>query len=259
MKIREANASDKKSVLKFCQNTFSWGDYIDHVWDFWLDEGHLFLTEKQFPVGICHAFYSCNQVWVEGIRVDPNFRNQKIASDLILHAENVGRQRNALFSYMLIDVDNLPSLSLSNSLKYNVFQTWHFYSLEPKPNAGQDIKFEKCLNLQLYPQYVRSWRWISIDDDVMKSLHEQNSLVAFGHGTGKSLAIFAASDHFDRTLIVTLFSNSDDSTSSILSFLQNYSAENGYERIQILTKETLFPFDSLERRISFNLMKKSLV
>ena len=45
MEIREANISDKNSVLKFCKNTFSWGDYIEKVWSSWLDEGNLFLFE----------------------------------------------------------------------------------------------------------------------------------------------------------------------------------------------------------------------
>ena len=259
MKIREANASDKISVLKFCKNTFSWGDYIDHVWDFWLDEGHLFLSEKQFPVGICHAFYSKNQVWIEGIRINSNFRHQKIASKLVKHAETVGKERNILSSCMLIDVENFPSLLMANSLNYDVFQTWHFYSLEPKLNTNHNVRFEKSLNRQFYSHYVNSWRWLPIDDDTLLSFYEQNRIVKFGVGDKKSLAILTDSDHFDRTLIVTLFSNFDNSTLQILSFLQNYSMENNYERIQILTKDKLPIFDSLECKISFNLMKKSLV
>ena len=47
MKIREATSFDKNLVLKFCKNTFSWGDYIDKVWSSWLDEGNLFLFEKE--------------------------------------------------------------------------------------------------------------------------------------------------------------------------------------------------------------------
>ena len=62
MQIREANISDKNSVLKFCKNTFSWGDYIEKVWSSWIDEGNLFLFEKKSPVGICHAFHSENQI-----------------------------------------------------------------------------------------------------------------------------------------------------------------------------------------------------
>jgi hypothetical protein len=259
MKIREANASDKISVLKFCKNTFSWGDYVDHVWDFWLDEGHLFLSEKPFPVGICHAFYSKNQVWIEGIRIKSTFRHQKIASELVKHAESVGKERNTLSSYMLIDVKNSLSLLMANSLNYHVFQTWHFYSLEPKPDTNYDVQFEKSLNVKFFSHYVKSWRWLPIDDDTLSSFYEKNSIVKSGVGNKKSLAILTSSDHFDRTLIVTLFSNFDNSTLQILSFLQNYSVKNNYERIQILTKEKLPNFHSLERKISFNLMKKSLV
>ena len=80
--IREATDRDKSPILKFCKDTFSWGDYIEYVWDFWLSEGSLFVCEKQSPIGICHAFYSKDQIWIEGIRIDPNFRKQKIASQL---------------------------------------------------------------------------------------------------------------------------------------------------------------------------------
>jgi hypothetical protein len=160
---------------------------------------------------------------------------------------------------MLIDVENFPSLLMANSLNYDVFQTWHFYSLEPKLDTHYDVQFEKSLNRQLYSHYVKSWRWLPIDDDTLLSFTEQNSIVKSGVGGEKSLAILTASDHFDRTLIVTLFSNFNDSTLQILSFLQNYSMENNYEKIQILTKEKLPIFDSLECKISFNLMEKSLV
>ena len=259
MKIREAIASDKVSVLEFCTNTFSWGDYVEHVWDFWLNEGHLFLSEKQFPVGICHAFYSKNEVWIEGIRINSDFRHQKIASKLVNHAETVGKKRNVSSSYMLIDVKNFPSLLMADSLNYDIFQTWHFYSLEPKFRSHHDVHFEKSLNRQFYSHYVQSWRWLPIDDDTLLSLYRQNCIIRSGDGDEKSLAIFTASDHFDQTLIVTLFSNLDNSTLQILSFLQNYSIENNFERIQILTKEKLPVFDSLEFKISFNLMFKSLV
>ena len=74
-----------------------------------------------------------------------------------------------------------------------------------------------------------------------------------------SVAIITESEHFDRTLIVTLFSNSDESSCEILSYLQNFGWEKNYERIQILTKEKLPTFDTLESKISFYLMKKSLV
>ena len=139
------------------------------------------------------------------------------------------------------------------------FKLGIFIPLNLNLDINPDVQFEKSLNRQFYSHYVKSWRWLPIDDDTLLSFYEQNRIVKSGVGDEKSLAILTDSDHFDRTLIVTLFSNFDDSTLQILSFLQNYSMENNYERIQILTQKKLPIFDSLECKISFNLMKKSLV
>ena len=258
MMIREANSFDKIQILKFCIDTFSWGDYIDQVWDSWLSEGNLFIFEKQFPVGICHAFYSEDQIWIEGIRIDPNFRRQKIASKLVKHTESVGKEKNISFSFMLIDTENTSSITMANSLDYDIFQTWNFYSLMPKRNSNYNVHFGKFLNRQLYTHYVKSWRWLPVDDTTLSTFYQQNKIIKSNVDGKESIAILTDSEHFDNTLIVTLFSGSQSTTLQVISFLQNYGIEKSYERIQILTKEQLPLFDSLEHRISFHLMKKSL-
>ena len=160
---------------------------------------------------------------------------------------------------MLIDAENTSSLSMANSLDYDIFQTWNFYSLMPKRNPNYDVHFEKSLNRQLYSHYVKSWRWLPVDDATLSTFYEQNKIVK-SHIDGKnSIAILTDSEHFDKTLIVTLFSGSQNTTLQLISFLQNYGMEGNYERIQILTQEQLPLFDSLEHKISFHLMKKSLV
>ena len=257
--IRNANDSDKIHILKFCKDTFSWGDYVDQVWDYWLSEENLFLFEKQFPIGICHAFYTKDQIWIEGIRIDPNFRRQKIASELVKHAESIGKTKNIGLSYMLIDTENASSISMANSLDYEIFQTWNFYSLMPKRNSNHDVSFEKSLNRLLYSEYVKSWRWFPIDDVTLSTFYEENKIIKSDIDGNESVAILTDSEHFDKTLIVTLFSGSQNTTSQIISFLQNYGIEKNYEKIQILTKEQLPFFDSLQHRISFHLMKKLLI
>ena len=259
LRIREANDLDKISVLKFCKNTFSWGDYVEQVWSFWISEGHLFLGQKPESVGICHAFYSDNQVWIEGIRIESTFRRQNVASELVKHAEITGLAKNLSFSYMLIDTENSVSVLMTRSLNYEIFQTWNFYSIEPRNNSDYDVTFEKSINSKSFPHYVKSWRWLPIDDATLDSFYEQNRIVNSSIDNKNSVAIITESEHFDKTLIVTLFSNSDESVCEILSFLQNFGWEKNYERIQILTKEKLPNFDSLEFKISFHLMKKFLV
>ncbi|MFB5621239.1 MAG: GNAT family N-acetyltransferase [Nitrosopumilus sp.] len=259
IKIRDANNLDKIPILKFCKNTFSWGDYIEHVWDYWLSEGNLFLAQNQYPVGICHAVYSKDQIWIEGIRIDPKYRRHNIASKLVKHAETIGMKKNLSFSFMLIDTENSESLCMANSLNYNIFQTWNFYSLEPKINSNHNVTFVKSLNLKLYSHYVKSWRWLPFDDETLTSLYKKNCIVKSNVDGKNSIALLTDSEHFDKTLIVTLFSNSNESALEVISFLQNFGIEKNYNRIQILTREKLPNFNSLEYKISFHLMKKTLV
>ena len=259
MEIRDATSSDKNLVLKFCENTFSWGDYIDKVWSSWLNEGNLFLFEEKFPIGICHAFYFQDQIWIEGIRIDPNFQRQKIASKLVTHAELIGKNNGASFCNMLIDTENEKSIFMANSLNYKTFQIWNYYSLIPKKNLNFKIKFEKSVNSDIFPFYVDSWRWIKTTKNILSNLSTQNRIIKSTFHGKTSVAIIGDYKHLDKTLIVTLFSGSFDTLSNILSYLQNYAIEKKYERIQILSKEKLQSFNSLEYKISFNLMQKSLI
>ena len=258
MTIREATIFDKNHVLKFCKNTFSWGDYIEKVWSSWLDEGNLFLFEKQDPVGICHAFYCENQLWVEGIRIDPEHRRENIASKLVSHAELVGKKNQILFSYMLIDTENVNSISMANSLNYEKFETWNYYSLIPKKNSNFKIEFEKSANVNTFPFFVDSWRWIKTTEKILTDLCFNNKIIKSNLNNKFSSAIIGNYKHMDNTRIVTLFPGSFDTTSNILNYLQNFAFENNYHRIQILTNKKLDFCNLLEFKISFYLMKKSL-
>ena len=257
--IRNATDYDKNSVLKFCKNTFSWGDYISDVWDYWLNEGNLLLFEKKIPMGICHIHFSENQIWIEGIRVDSTFRKQKIATSLVEYCEIIGRQNHALFSYMLIDTKNLASINMAKSLSYELYQTWNFYSLLPHSNPNNVVViFKKSLDLQKFPSFVKSWRWIPLDKKTLSSLCNENRIIQSEVDGDISVAILTDSEHFDKTLIVTLFPGSNNSIVRILSFLQDHAIKKNYERIQILSKTNLPTFDSLEKKLVFDLMKKSL-
>jgi len=257
--IRLAKSSDKSHILKFCKNTFSWGDYIQDVWDHWLSEGNLLVIEKTNPIGVCHAVFSKNQVWIEGIRINSDFKRQHLASNLISKVESLAIQKQIPISLMLIDTENTPSLLMAQNLGYKINQTWKFYSLSPRENPSYEISYEKIIQNNNLSHYVKSWRWIPLDNDTISFLNSKNCIVQSKKDKDPAIAILADSEHFEKTLIVTLFSNSKESSSHIISFLQNYAIENNYERIQILTKEQLSFHDSLEHKLSFHLMKKILV
>lgn len=86
IEIRRARTEDREAVMTFCANTWEGGDYIEHVWDDWLNnpEGRLLVaTTGDQPIGVGHVHF-LNQIeaWIEGIRVDPEFRQHGIGSRL---------------------------------------------------------------------------------------------------------------------------------------------------------------------------------
>ena len=120
------------------------------------------------------------------------------------------------------------------------------------------IEFEKSVDGEIFTFYVDSWRWIKTTKQILTDLSSQNKIIKSNLNGKKTTAIIGNYKHIDNTLIVTLSSGSFDTLCNILSYLQNFAFENNYERIQILTNKKLEFFDSLDYKISFYLMKKSL-
>lgn len=256
--IREAIPSDKPQVLEFCKNTFSWGDYIEDVWEHWLSEGNLLVVERKTPIGLCHVFFSKNQAWIEGIRIKSDFRRQGFASNLINKAESLAIQRKIPVSLMLIADQNHPSLLLAKNQGYKIYQTWNFYSLLPQKNNFDQISFGGLSQNDEFSHYVKSWRWMPLDKETISILDSQHQIIYSGEDDNKTIAIIEDSEHFEKTLLVTLFAGSKDNSRKIILYMQNFGFEKNYERLQILTKESLPKIEGLEHKISFHLMQKLL-
>jgi GNAT superfamily N-acetyltransferase len=268
MRINNATNSDKEKILDFCKNTFSWGDYISEVWNYWIKEGKLLVMHQDDnPVGICHASINSDskQVWIEGIRVHPDFRRQGIAQKLVLESEIIAKNTGCKYSFMLIDVNNLNSLQLANHLGYEKKDVWTFYQLDAQ-KIPTEIKFLKTADdlTTLYSKnysYVDSWRWYPLDKNSILSLIKKNRIIiSENKGVISGLAVFTNSQHFDGTLLVTILDGNSNELRKILEFIQNFAFEKNFTRIQILTKFSSLPeIGNLKKRLLFSLMKKDLI
>ncbi|MDX1596520.1 MAG: GNAT family N-acetyltransferase [Nitrosopumilaceae archaeon] len=257
MKIRLANPSDRPNVMKFCRDTFSWGDYIDEAWDHWIKDGNLFLIENDFPVGIAHANFSGNQVWIEGIRIDPNYRRNHYASTLIKKIETLAKEKGKLFSFMITDEKNIPSINMAKKCGFNSTQIWKFYTMIPKTCTDYSVNFVKKVPKHV-THYVKSWRWLPLDDSKITKLGKENRIITSEQDNDISSAVLVDSSRFGKTLVVTFFSGDEFTTRNVLCYIQNFAFCNNYSRIEILSKENLTNFDSLELKNSFILFEKLL-
>ena len=120
MKFRHAKQSDKNNALKFCTDTFEWGDYIEEVRDDWNSEpnGYLTVAEEEEDsaviAALSHAYVCPNRkrVWLEGVRVNPNFRRRSIGTELIKRMVQYGKEQGAKEAAGLVSVKNLASQAM---------------------------------------------------------------------------------------------------------------------------------------------------
>ncbi len=85
--VRRARPEDREAVLSFCAHTWEHGDYIGAVWEDWLtdERGPLLVAVLGGrPVGVAKVTpISSTEAWFEGMRVDPEYRRQGIATAVV--------------------------------------------------------------------------------------------------------------------------------------------------------------------------------
>jgi len=86
LEIRDAIKEDKDQILKFCRETWDWGDYIEYTWDDWLNDPHGRLIVgllNSVPVAVVHLeLFPTGEGWIEGMRIAPEHRDKQIGTAL---------------------------------------------------------------------------------------------------------------------------------------------------------------------------------
>ncbi len=89
---RPALPSDRADVFEFTKFIWEGHDYIKYVWDEWLADPRGLLAVAEYAghaVALGKASYITEgQWWLEGLRVDPKFQGQKIASHMFQYLED---------------------------------------------------------------------------------------------------------------------------------------------------------------------------
>ena len=281
MTVRPVRGSDKKYVLDFCRGTFGWGDYIDDdVWNSWCQEG-IFLACDQYirarqeysvkPVGICHAYLSGAQVWVEGIRVNPEYRRCGIATRLVRAAECAALERGCTVSRMLIDANNAPSLHMAEVLGYVVADTWIYCKMElgegeSEPDGLSDVHIHAAVDPAVCTHYVRSWRWHETDDAVLRRFTSEGMTAAAASDAddvcGATYVIMTVQPSLGgpgRTLSGTLYPGSDRSVARMLAFLRERAVHEDCASINVFVRRRALPaLHGVRGKFTFCLVEKPL-
>ena len=278
MKIRPAKKSDKEEVLRFCIHTFDWGDYIDQVWDLWrLDQNGVLLVaeeeeyshnQKQSSVIAVSHVSLCpgkKNIWLEGIRVNPNFRRRSVATHLLNKMISYGKKQGAKEASAMVADNNIASQLMMERNGFAVISKWSYYSIdkipkrEDKATARSKVAtlkdIERVCNYlkqsQIYKlsgqRYVNSWRWYSLNlySNTLADLIKNEKVIVIGNDPIEGVAIIDKDRYWNKNNNTTLQIVYLDTFNVLLledfiSFVINLIHSEGviYDRIQVYSPQT---------------------
>ncbi len=151
IRVRPAQAEDREAVLAFCANTWEWGDYIEEVWEEWLSnpDGRMFVaTLDERPVGIANLrMLSKDESWFEGLRVDPQYREQGIAFALNQAIVLEAMQRGATVARLAIHYENERSIRITERSHMRRVASFTLYSAASLPASSQKRPVQEHIQL----------------------------------------------------------------------------------------------------------------
>ena len=258
MKIRIAKSSDREEILSFCVNTFSWGDYIDRVWDYWFRTGRLLVVEEgSKKIAMSHLVVCPDEksVWLEGVRVHPDYRRSKVATRLIEKMLEYGRKRGAQEAAAIVDVTNIASQRMVEKNGFQIISRWAYYGAGGRPRrkkssarlattsdlAGiwQYLQSSDVYRLSA-KRYVKSWHWYALDRKALRNFVREKGVIVAGEPIA-GIALINRRGYWDRKgvlQIVYLDALSKGPLLHLVSFATNLYLDGGFEELQIVCHDS---------------------
>ena len=295
MKIRPAAKADKEEVLKFCIDTFEWGDYIDQVWDLWYSDqaGFLFVAEEEYSlndkkqssvVALSHVSLcpNKNNVWLEGIRVNPNYRRRCVATQLINKMISYGREQGASKASAIVSEKNIASQLMMERNGFIMISKWNYYSINNitrmvnKAKLGSKVATLKDIEMicdylrhsEVFKSsggtYVNSWKWypINLYSSVLADLIENKKVLIHGNNNIiEGIAIINRDRHWNKDnkscnnsnsnafQIVYLDASNVFALKDLISFVMIliHSEDVIYDRLQVYSPQITYASIAMEQ------------
>lgn len=286
MKIRRATKSDKEEVLRFCVNTFEWGDYIDQVWDLWYSDqaGLLLVAEEEeyslhnkkqsSVIAVSHVSLCPNKyhVWLEGIRVNPNYRRRSVATQLINKMVTYGQEKGAREASAMVTSNNFASQLMMQTNAFTVISKWSYYTIDKtskrvdKVRARSKVAALKDTEMicdylkqsEIYKssgqRYFNSWRWYSLDlySNTLADLVKNEKVLVIGNDPIEGMAIIDKdSDKNNNNIFQIVYLDASNAflLEDLISFAINliHYEDVLYDRIEVYSPHTTYVSKVMEQ------------
>jgi GNAT superfamily N-acetyltransferase len=246
--VRAARAHDRAAVVAFCQNTFSWGDYIADVWERWLTDanGQLLvgIVDDQ-PVSLMHVAIHGERAWLEGMRVHPDFRRQGIAREVEAEGRAWARVRGCRVARLATSTKNVAAQGMLSAIGYRRAAQFNEWESEPAPDdfsfarvatendwarasALWDASESCAASHSIIPD--RHWHWTPVDETRWREHLRAGEVRLAPNGLALLLA-FEERDWSGMSLIA--LAGDEETMSALARAARGEAAYRGYPRLEV--------------------------
>jgi GNAT superfamily N-acetyltransferase len=248
--IRLARLEDKDAVVAFCQNTFSWGDYIADVFVQWAQDPNgklLVATIDHQPVGILHAAFLGNGVaWLEGMRVHPDFRRRGISTRLDTAARQAAREHNYRVARLVTSIKNIAAQKTLDTARYRRVAKFNEWEAEPLQEGFSALRVASNIDMQKIIALWRAsemsqashtvvpdrhWHWTPLDETRLREQIAANETRFASNG----IALVTAFDERDwNGLNIQTLAGDPETMFAIARAVRSEAAYRGYAHIEAI-------------------------
>jgi len=253
--VRKARSSDREAVFRFCEKTWSWGDYIPKVWDRWLtdENGRVFVaTINGVPVGICRiCIDKSHGVWLGGARTDPNYRRIGVATTVTEKCLQYAKRKGAKVARLVTESNNIAAQGATKKLGFKpaarfIETATQNITQENSKNSrwAEKTETEVLWNyLQTSETYRRAaglytilFHWFSLEKQDLKWFVKQGKAILHqnlkGEVDGLTLIDDATTTEWHENTIQTCYIDGDyDAAVDMMKFFKSYCYVSGVKKI----------------------------
>jgi GNAT superfamily N-acetyltransferase len=245
LSIRLARSGDRAAMERICAHTWDDGDYIPYVWDRWLSDGQGPLIVGELGgevVALCKiTFQTPDQVWLQGMRVDPDYRGRGIGREFLDYGLDYARDHGARVARLSTSVRNTPVHHLTSRAGMECIGVYIFWQAEALPDgtqpavltAGDQSAVESLLQSSPVLEACRGvfqadWAWQDLTPEQLARLLAGGRVVALpAPGGGLSALAILTEDRDDHALDAGLVDGEPAAVRELALALRAHAARLG--------------------------------
>ncbi len=253
--VREACDADREAVFEFCRHTWSWGDYIPHVWDRWLREenGKVFVAAvDDVPVGIQHiTIDKPGEAWLSGARTAQNYRRMGVATAITMKCLEYAKGRGVKVARLVIESDNEAALAAVQKMGFKpvaefVEMTLEKSSEEKSNNSSWasisqlDAVWRYLQSSEVYRKaaglYTVLYHWYSLDRQDLEGFFRRGKAITCNSRDGTVCGLVLVDDgvstEWRENSVQTCYIDGDfGAVLDMAKFLLAHCQEKGVEKV----------------------------